>query len=450
MKTSTMQGPGHPTGEPWGFAWGRYAAVALMAVAASGCCWVAPQRCVAPPPVTGEPTPPVAGQPNPTQPPAPGADPLPVNDCNSSDCTINQSRSALAGEDCPTGQCDPDGGPNGLGIYIQEGSNYCLLDYFDRPRFCPEAFVNTPTGVVLKVRDRLVGNKLYDAEVIATRQAPFSKTADTLSGLRISAGNSAFTVSGSIAGSPYTAQGLELDNVTLKVSFWADPISGDVPDRYDHRMTVKLTPEGRNAISNPDPETAHYLWRYDVSYRRETGTTWVRHCINAAGGTQGTSVSFLPSREVNGMNAGVEPNANMTTMACASGAIATCLEWGYQPWDAAGRPDEQREYVYRSCLQAKRAAYFVGRGQLRSYTANGTNIFRRDQFGFGRNSRGTVDDLPFLEAIWSPYGAECLNVENRRRRDIAIPNTYGVPPCRPVQWTREGKLATGPMERPAD
>jgi ADYC domain len=393
---------------------------------------------------------PVEGIPSPPENPQPGSGSLPVNDCNASDCTINQSRAELrVDENCPTGQCDPDGGPNGLGIYVQEGSNYCLPDYSARPRFCPEAFVNTPTGAVLKVRD-LVLRRLYDAEVTATRQAPSASPAD-ITGLRISAGNSAFTVSGSIAGRPYTAQGLELDTVTLKVAFWADPIAGDVPDRYVHRMTVKLTQEGKNAISDATPETAHHLWRYDVTYRRETGsTTPIRHCAGVGGGTQGSAVSFLPAREVDGRNAAVWPKPDVTTMACASGAIATCLEWGYQPWDAAGQPDERREYVYRSCLQAKRAAYFVGKGDFRSYTANGTQIRRRDQFGFGRNTRGTIDDIPYLEALWSPYGAECLNVGNRRRRDIAIENTRGVPPCTPVQWTRERKLATGPLERPAD
>jgi hypothetical protein len=103
------------------------------------------------------------------------------------------------------------------------------------------------------------------------------------------------------------------------------------------------------------------------------------------------------------MTAAVWPKPDVTAMACASGAIATCLL-----------------------------------------------IRRRDQFGFGRNTRGTIDDIPYLEALWSPYGAECLNVGNRRRRDMAITNTRGVPECTPVQWTRERKLAPGPVERPAD
>ncbi len=440
MKTPTKQEPAQAAGARWEFAWSRYVAVALMAVPASGCCWINPKWCEAAHPPVVEPI------------PSPGSDPLPVNDCSASDCTVNQSRAALVGEDCPTGQCDPDGGPNGLGIYIQEGSNYCLPDDSGRPRFCPEALVGTGTGVVLKVRDTFFGNKLYDAEVTAIRQAPGTATPVDITGLRIRAGNSAFTVNGSISGSPYTAQGLELDQVQLKIFFWADPISGDVAVPLYYRMTVKLSPDDRTAIRDTVPEDAHHLWRYEVAFRRETGSTWIRHCVDAlpGGGTQESLTSFLPAREVNGMNAGVRPDSNVTTMACASGAIATCLKWGYQPWDAAGRPDEQREYVYRSCLQAKRAAYFVGRGDLRSYTATGTLIRRRDQFGFGRNTAGTVDEIPFLEAIWSPQGAECLNVENRRRRDIAIRNTYGVPACNPVRWTQEGKLATGPLERPAD
>jgi hypothetical protein len=306
-------------------------------------------------------------------------------------------------------------------------------------------------GVELQLRDLRFG-RLYRAEVTATRQASLTAKPVDITGLRIRADNSGFTVTGSIAGSPYTAQGLELDQVTLKTFFWAEPVSGDVDVPFTHRMTVRLSPEDRTAIRDTTPEDAHHLWRYEVAFRRETGSTWMRHCVDAlpGGGTRESLTSFLPAREVSGKNAGVSPNTNVTTMACASGAIATCLEWGYQPWDSAGRPDERREYVYGSCLQAKRAAYFVGHGDLRSYTATGTLILRRDQFGFGRNARGTMDEIPYLEALWSPYGAECLNVENRRRRDIVIRNTYGVRECTPVQWTQERKLATGPVERPAD
>ncbi|WP_253977612.1 ADYC domain-containing protein [Myxococcus dinghuensis] len=185
---------------------------------------------------------------------------------------------------------------------------------------------------------------------------------------------------------------------------------------------------------------------YDVRYREVTGP-WRPHCdLKGVIASDRDATSFLPRLRINSVNAAVESVPTWTTIGCGSGAIVTCLDWGYVPWNPdTGVYDPLRSHLFGSCLQAKRAAYFVGRGDLKSYTRNGTRINKRDQFGLGRNANGQVEELRTLEALWSPQGAVCLNPENRRVPDIALPTGMrGVPPCaRPPRWTPTGKLATG-------
>jgi hypothetical protein len=123
------------------------------------------------------------------------------------------------------------------------------------------------------------------------------------------------------------------------------------------------------------------------------------------------------------------------------------MAWGYTPWEpSTGVRDEVRDYVYRSCLQAKRAAYFVGKGDFRSYTETGTKIEKWDQYHSGEGK-----PVERIEALWSPHGAVCFNKENRRKpqaeawkgQDPNNLNTYGVGPCASTDFTLDGKLFTG-------
>ncbi|QRN99359.1 hypothetical protein JRI60_10210 [Archangium violaceum] len=139
------------------------------------------------------------------------------------------------------------------------------------------------------------------------------------------------------------------------------------------------------------------------------------------------------------LSAAVTLDADVTTLACRSGAIATCMLWGYKPWDSPSeQPGRVREDLFASCLHAKRAAYFVGQGDFASYTRNGTRILVRDAYGIqGKGAR-----LEQLEAVWGPQGAVCLNPENRRRPEVDLPTYPGVRPCT-AAGLREGVLATG-------
>jgi hypothetical protein len=340
---------------------------------------------------------------------------------------------AIGRDDCPTGQCDPD--PNGLGIYVAENDNYCF--WVDgAPRACPEAFINTPQGVVLKLRDLKNGNKLMDANVEIAYRSPPRRELGEMTLVRIDSTPGDLSVRYTLAGTERIAQGVDL--AQLKLSFFL-PIFGE--DRvHTYKYEVLWSPLTSSTEAKPgEPQ------RYEVQYRQGEEGSWMRHC--EAKGKEPVASLFLPARRVDGLNAEVTDDPAATTLSCESGAIGTCLSWGYTPWDPeTSKPVADRDYLFRSCLQAKRAAYFVGHGDLRAYTESGTEILRRDEHGYGRDSGRDIEELTYLEAIWTPKGAECLNMENRRR-NIKPPDTYGVPPCpTPPQWSQEGKLATGVLK----
>ncbi|NBC41387.1 ADYC domain-containing protein [Corallococcus exiguus] len=200
----------------------------------------------------------------------------------------------------------------------------------------------------------------------------------------------------------------------------------------------------------PRPEASTRFHKYDILYREPTpGRPWVNHCDPRGAEAPGRdATAFLPGLRINSVNAAVEHVPAWTTLGCESGAIVTCLDWGYAPWNPdTGVYNGLHGHVFGACLQAKRAAYFVGHGDLTSYTRNGTRIDKRDEFGLGRSANNQIAELRALEALWSPQGAVCLNVENRRVPGITLPDgVHGVPPCdKPPTWTPTGKLATGPL-----
>ncbi|HEU4533336.1 MAG TPA: ADYC domain-containing protein, partial [Polyangiaceae bacterium] len=182
------------------------------------------------------------------------------------------------------------------------------------------------------------------------------------------------------------------------------------------------------------------LRHYKASYRPfdSAPNAWMPLCVGGAG--QPRSV-FLGGMRVDGVTAEVTADADATTMACETGAIDTCMVWGYTPWNPRARSNDAGNYLFGSCLQAKRAAYFVGLGDPKSYTQGGTPIFLRDPFGIQTSSADP------LEALWSPRGAECINPDRLRRPELrgTLPIPPSVPRCdTPPRWGPLGKIAVKP------
>ncbi|MCY1040103.1 ADYC domain-containing protein [Corallococcus sp. bb12-1] len=325
---------------------------------------------------------------------------------------------APGGGGCPTGQCDPD--PNGLGIYITEGHNYCFVHEKSAP-LCPEGFVNTPEGVVMKVRSRAKPHTVLDIPVALSPRK--QSEGRTLAGIH--AAPTGFFVAVAEQGSERKVQGEDLEALRLTFTLPVDVVDGDTLNRAYEMGWQSL---GGN--------------RLRVLYRQVGTEPWLRQC--AAPESADVASLLLPARRVDGLSAAVQGLDTATTLACETGAIGACLGWGYQPWDPTTLQDDpDRAVAYGACLQAKRAAYFVGLGDLQTYTVSGTDFLRRDAHGFGIRSSDRLDELEHVEALWSPRGAECLNPMNRRR-DLPLPKGLQLPLCGgSPQWSATGTFATG-------
>lgn len=334
-----------------------------------------------------------------------------------------RSDGPTGGGGCPTGQCDPD--PNGLGIYIAEGDDYCF-QHEGRPVWCPEGFLNTAEGVLMRVRSTAERRTVLDVPVRLTRPSePEPEAIGVLTGLHASPAD--FFVALTQGGESRKVRGASLAKLSFYFHLPVDVGGGD------RRQVL-------HELSLGAPEAG----RFQVRYRVVGTGDWQPQC-RATGGQGDARSVLLPGRQVDGLSAAVRERASAVTLACETGAIAACLKWKYQPWDPETHQDDaERELVYRSCLQAKRAAYFVGQGDLRAFTVSGTPFLRRDAHGFDPRTGARLEDLEALEALWGPRGAVCLNPENRRQSTPPLPKGLSLPRCGPApQWRTDAPLATG-------
>jgi hypothetical protein len=340
---------------------------------------------------------------------------------------------------CPTGSCGP-GSQNGRGIYVSntEVRSYCFRDeHAASPSFpysfCPESFINTPTGVRLQVRDWTNPNYIRDTPVQAWLE-PASGTRQPVTLKSIRSDQSRLVITYETAGQVHEVTGAGLEHVRLGFQLSV------IDDVYAYEMKL-------NAASGAGgPEE---LQRYLLSYRYKLGSTpsaWMTHCEDSAAGNR---ISFLGGKKVDGLTAQVTDEPGVTTLSCETGAISTCLAWGYTPWSSRTGDPRWSDYLFRSCLHAKRAAYFVQFGNFNSYTKSGTHIFKRDPFGIN------AERMDHLEALWSPRGAECLNLANVRRDELRalltdLKRDTGLRDCTETRWEQNalGRLATSPESLP--
>ncbi|WIG98200.1 ADYC domain-containing protein [Myxococcus sp. SDU36] len=330
--------------------------------------------------------------------------------------------SPSGGGSCPTGQCDPD--PNGLGIYVAEGHSYCFL-HEKTPAACLEGFVNTPEGVALRVRSMYQKDQTLQLPLhLRNPTGPDGGETPKLESIHGNVGDFF---------------------VAIRQGDDGRKLRGEAVSRlvFGFRLPVDLdgtgTLEGLLYELSLEPVSDN---RLVVRYRPTPSTVWLRQCRSPK--EPDVASVLLPYRQVDGLNAAVRPHEETLTVACETGAIAACMDWGYQPWSPESRrADADREFVFGACLQAKRAAYFVGHGDLSTYTVSGTEILRRDAHGFGRDSNDDLQQLEYLEALWSPRGAECLNLANRRAK-APIRNGLTLPACSPSpSWSSQARFATG-------
>lgn len=344
---------------------------------------------------------------------------------------------------CPTGGCDP-GNLNGRGIYTEKDSNYCVQDSRGG-MWCPEAFVNRQAGVgAQQAGVAILYRRIDDRHIRETRlHAMLTHEDGSQENIRlvnIRASESRLSIEYTAAdGSQLRTTGLEPPS-SLWLGFYPDH-DVDLRSRGDIlAMRGPFGPFVLLMLKKDSPLTSgsgnSTIHRYHVDYISPLGVP-ISTC-DSDGAPAPTS--FVGAKRVDAVSAEVWDQPEVTTMGCETGAIVACLAWGYTPWNPKTGDPNKSDYLFRTCLQAKRAAYFVGHQEFTSYTVNGTRIVRRDPFGI---TRDTV--VPRVEALWSPRGAECLNPDNRRVRGIELPAEIlsKVPLCEPLKWGSTARIATG-------
>jgi hypothetical protein len=152
------------------------------------------------------------------------------------------------------------------------------------------------------------------------------------------------------------------------------------------------------------------LTGYSLFYRRDPAGdgdgigSWSSHCQTSEGQTMPSI--FSQGAHWNPASAARTLGSERVTVSCESGAIATCMLWGYRPWATAqrqddGQPESLTDY-HQACIHMKRAAYC---GDGASYTTKGTEILMADPF----DPASTRISMDPIEAFWGPDGALCLS-----------------------------------------
>jgi hypothetical protein len=336
--------------------------------------------------------------------------------------SLEQATSAIEPGDCPTGNCgDPTS--NGKGLFIDEHSSYCIP--FSPARFfCPEVFTNIPGGGV-----ELIGPDTGSVETKRILMMGHWKGIP-VQVVSISADSLGVVVTVNTGYKVRQLTGAALADLVLTST------QGEIP------LTLRINfSHSENSVG-----------LYQVEYSLDSSISWQSYCADGTG-----TAAFLPLRSVHNVTGKMTASPSAVTMACRTGAIATCIVWGYKPWEAAPGNEARADFLYGSCLQAKRAAYFVKYGDFNSYTVPGTPLALQDKDSV-MNAL-----MPGAEALWSPNGAACLSPQFRRipppgsRPMPTLPAAIPVPACDqethdaaklgilPALLQETAPLATGPV-----
>jgi hypothetical protein len=302
---------------------------------------------------------------------------------------------------CTSGNCsDPT---NGQGIYVAKGFGYCI--WINRETFfCPESFSQSTSGGT-----QLTGQTINSQGETITQEVTFPVAGRRLGlpvdVLRISLNAQGLVIAYSDASGYHEVSGNDLGILEL-----------DLKTVSQVAFTLRFRPEALESG----------VMMYRAEYFRESASAWQPTCQDGV-----EKVAFLPERKVDPVRAKVQldTQSEVLTMACRTGAIATCMVWGYRPHEETDRERAALiDIAYGSCLQAKRAAYFVQSGDYSSYTAEGTHIEMQDRYGIMNGV------LPGVEAVWSPEGAVCFSPAYRRIPNPGVvlpslPSVIPVPEC---------------------
>jgi hypothetical protein len=216
--------------------------------------------------------------------------------------------------------------------------------------------------------------------------------------------------------------GRTLDSTTLEASVFTGRSDGDTftgtemigatfwAKRGDNRWVQLRIGSVRQPVA---PRTA---WFYFVDYLEEDGQ-WYPTCK--------TATDVVPAVPVNGTwdhhwgvpggGAHVDDPGRFTFGCEKLGAIAKCVDNGYEPWAPSLKP------YHKACVRLLRADYC---GNGRSYTTNGRLLNLYDSIGVQQDTNGWG-----FEAEWDEHGARCLTEHRRATVDVPCYDPQLEPAC---------------------
>ncbi len=193
-----------------------------------------------------------------------------------------------------------------------------------------------------------------------------------LEGGRISAsGLTAQSLTGSVL------QGTSSDGKPVEVA-----LCGAEPSRSDERM----------------------VW-YDVEIWNAVSSSWENPCVATSRVLHPRALAVQGVWAASGARSDVP---GRFTLACETGAIAKCINWGYKPWEV--KDGRALTELHQACTRMARADYC---GDGHSHTHENTFIDMYDGLGvLARSTQATASWDPArasFEAAWTPEGAQCLS-----------------------------------------
>lgn len=325
---------------------------------------------------------------------------------------------------------------NGAGVYIADtspASDFGLR--YGHFQWLLTGFTNTPTAVRANGWYEAPGAPVQaEGEVIGAKYLGESYTVRSIS----VTGTAVAVLLEDRTGQTSSIEGAALGELTLQLRVPTPSFTGDF------RFVLRF------AASQPLPGYVEALTGYSLVYRRDPAGdglgagSWASHCLDPQG--QAMPSVFSQGSHWDPAGAARTPGTERVTVSCQSGAIATCMLWGYRPWATAERQDngqsESLADYHQACIHMKRAAYC---GDAVSYTNPGIDIFMSDPFD-PSSAMGAMDRL---EAFWSSEGAVCLS--QPRAPGVRLQGcSAALPPCSaepPSGW----KLVSGiPLPLPLD
>jgi len=204
-----------------------------------------------------------------------------------------------------------------------------------------------------------------------------------------------------VPGTPAGVHNLRLDKG------WLTPSSAGPDDAPGKTNLIGLVLQARSsagptevAICGAEPADHSRMVWYHIKIWNPVAQAWENPCVATM------AVRDPRALAVNGVwdeTGAHRDSPAQFTFACENGAIAKCVQWGYEPWES--RDGQSLAKVHQACTRMARADYC---GNGRSHTLDGTSIDIYDTRGILTPETGTL-----FEADWAPDGATCINQTRR-------------------------------------